>query len=103
MGWKQPQIVFLDHGLYVDLPEQLRQNYCALWCAFLVNDMETASIVGQTIAGDPHSPPTGGLCLGNVGEAAPYWRKEDISLWFDGGVVSGEREGKLLHIGGKRI
>ena len=51
LGWKQPQIVFLDHGLYVDLPEQLRQNYCALWCSFLVDDMQTASLVGQRIAG----------------------------------------------------
>lgn len=53
LGWRQPQIVLLDHGLYVDLPEALRQNYCALWCSFLVNDMATATVVGQSIAGKP--------------------------------------------------
>lgn len=41
----------LDHGLYLDLPNQLRQNYCALWCSFLVNDPDTAALVGRRIAG----------------------------------------------------
>ena len=51
LGWRQPQIVLLDHGLYVDLPDSLRQSYCALWCSFLVNDMKTAVEVSQQIAG----------------------------------------------------
>lgn len=49
------QIVFLDHGLYVQLPQQLRQDYCALWCAFLVDDSATAALVGGRIAGEARS------------------------------------------------
>ena len=37
-----PQIVLLDHGTYIHLDEQLRQQYCQLWCSFVMNDTETA-------------------------------------------------------------
>ena len=41
-----PQIVLLDHGTYIHLDEQLRQQYCQLWCSFVMNDAETARQVG---------------------------------------------------------
>ena len=27
-GWQEPQLVFLDHGLIVSIPDDLRQHYC---------------------------------------------------------------------------
>ncbi len=43
--------MLLDHGLYVDLPDSLRENYCALWWSFLVSDMTTATYVSEQLAG----------------------------------------------------
>lgn len=37
-----PQIVLLDHGTYIHLEEELRQQYCQLWCAFVMNDTDAA-------------------------------------------------------------
>ena len=50
-GWREPQLVLLDHGLYLTLSEELRQKYCELWCSFLVNDREAAAAVGAQLAG----------------------------------------------------
>jgi len=38
---KLPQIVLLDHGLYYEIPEEFRKNYCVLWKALILNDQET--------------------------------------------------------------
>lgn len=46
-----PQIVLLDHGTYIHLPEQLRQQYCQLWCAFVLNDTTAARQVSHAIGG----------------------------------------------------
>ena len=27
-GWQEPQLVLLDHGLIVSIPDDLRQHYC---------------------------------------------------------------------------
>jgi len=48
---RKPQLLLLDHGSYVYLGEQLRLQYCQLWCAFMLNDMATASKVAETIGG----------------------------------------------------
>ena len=89
-GWRQPQIVVLDHGLYVDLPEELRQNYCALWCSFLVNDRQTATLVSQRIAG---LPPLGTIALWPISNSytvAPVplslTRSKPLSLMIPSGV-----------------
>ena len=44
-------IVLLDHGYYVSLPDALRQQYCKLWCAFVLHDVEAAERVACEIAG----------------------------------------------------
>ncbi len=31
----------LDHGTYVDVEEQLRQQFCQLWCAVIMRDEAT--------------------------------------------------------------
>ncbi|DBB14885.1 TPA: hypothetical protein ACH3X3_004486 [Trebouxia sp. C0006] len=49
--WKQPQLVLLDHGLYLTIPDKLRQQYCQLWCSFVVQDHQTAVALGTAIAG----------------------------------------------------
>ena len=50
-GWVEPQLVFLDHGRYIVLPDAMRQSYCQLWCSFIANDAGTAREVATTIAG----------------------------------------------------
>lgn len=38
----KPQIVLIDHGLYIELGEEFRQQYCLLWRSLFVGD--TAAI-----------------------------------------------------------
>ena len=45
------EIVLLDHGWYVALPDALRRQYCRLWCAFVLRDTATAQAVAVEIAG----------------------------------------------------
>jgi hypothetical protein len=35
-----PQLVLLDHGLYRDLGESFRANYCSLWTSFITGDAQ---------------------------------------------------------------
>lgn len=56
--WKQPQIVLLDHGLYLTIPDKLRHQYCQLWCSFVMYNHQTAIALGTAIAG-----PRGGELL----------------------------------------
>ncbi|KAK9814217.1 hypothetical protein WJX72_002441 [[Myrmecia] bisecta] len=51
-GTLEPELVLLDHGLYVTLPDELRLAYCQLWCAFVINDQKTAVEVATRIAGE---------------------------------------------------
>ncbi|EIE24434.1 ABC1-domain-containing protein [Coccomyxa subellipsoidea C-169] len=50
--WQEPQLVLLDHGLIVEIPDALRQQYCQLWCSFVLNDQATAAAVATQIAGE---------------------------------------------------
>lgn len=43
--------MLLDHGLIVEIPDTLRQQYCQLWCSFVLNDTATATAVATQIAG----------------------------------------------------
>ena len=43
--------MLLDHGLYLNIPDKLRQQYCQLWCSFVVYDHQTAIALGTAIAG----------------------------------------------------
>ena len=47
----RPQVVLLDHGLYFELDSGLRQLYCMLWCAFVLNDAATATTAAVQLAG----------------------------------------------------
>ena len=38
----RPQLILLDHGVYVSLPGDLRRLYCQLWCAIVLGDTATA-------------------------------------------------------------
>lgn len=52
----EPQLVLLDHGLFVEVPSRLRLNYCRLWVAFLLNDKEAARQAAVALSGGaPHS------------------------------------------------
>ena len=53
-GWVEPQLVLLDHGLIVEIPDTLRQQYCQLWCSFILNDQDTAQAIATHIAGAPN-------------------------------------------------
>ena len=45
--------MLLDHGLIVEIPDTLRQQYCQLWCSFIVNDQHAAKAIATSIAGEP--------------------------------------------------
>jgi aarF domain-containing kinase len=36
----RPQLVLLDHGLYKQLPDEFRREYCRLWNALILGDMQ---------------------------------------------------------------
>jgi len=37
----EPQVVLIDHGLYVELPEKFRHEYCLLWRSLFVGDVKS--------------------------------------------------------------
>ncbi len=92
--WKQPQLVLLDHGLYLTIPDKLRQQYCQLWCSFVVQDHQTAVALGTAIAGK-----RGGELLpailrpGGLKQVSPEERKR---LRSNAGVDNLGDLGKLL-------
>ena len=92
--WKQPQIVLLDHGLYLTIPDKLRQQYCQLWCSFVVYDHQSAIALGTAIAG-----PRGGELLpailqpGGLKQVSPEERKR---LRSSAGVDNLGDVGRLL-------
>ncbi|PSC71592.1 putative aarF domain-containing kinase 1 [Micractinium conductrix] len=48
----RPQLVFLDHGIYVTMPDRLRHLYCQLWCAIVLGDMDTARVAATELGGE---------------------------------------------------
>ena len=92
--WKQPQIILLDHGLYLTIPNKLRQQYCQLWCSFVVHDRKTSVQLGTAIAG-----PRGGELLpavlqpGGLNQVSPEERRR---LRSNAGVDNLGDLGKLL-------
>ncbi|GAU48623.1 hypothetical protein TSUD_133540 [Trifolium subterraneum] len=38
LGWRKPQLILLDHGLYRELDFNTRANYAALWKALIFSD-----------------------------------------------------------------
>ncbi|XP_057429166.1 putative ABC1 protein At2g40090 isoform X2 [Lotus japonicus] len=38
LGWRKPQLILLDHGLYKELDFNMRTNYAALWKALIFAD-----------------------------------------------------------------
>lgn len=47
----KPQVILIDHGLYFELPPHMRQLYCMMWCAFVLNDAATAMTAAVQLAG----------------------------------------------------
>jgi aarF domain-containing kinase len=47
------QIVLLDHGLYRQLPQQLRVDYARLWLSIIQNDIPTMKYYSQLVANVP--------------------------------------------------
>mmetsp|Transcript_32254 Transcript_32254/g.57711 ORF Transcript_32254/g.57711 Transcript_32254/m.57711 type:complete len:544 (-) Transcript_32254:75-1706(-) len=46
-----PEIVLLDHGVYVELDEDVRRSYAAMWCALILGDLAGATAAGVALAG----------------------------------------------------
>ncbi|KAG2491437.1 hypothetical protein HYH03_010223 [Edaphochlamys debaryana] len=46
------EIVVLDHGTYLDVEPELRQQFCQLWCAVIMRDEETQADVSVAMAGE---------------------------------------------------
>ncbi|WVQ76577.1 hypothetical protein IAR50_006249 [Cryptococcus sp. DSM 104548] len=52
----KPQIILIDHGLYIDLPHQFREDYCTLWRSLFVLDVPKIETIARKwgIALDPN-------------------------------------------------
>jgi len=50
-GRSNPQLVLLDHGLYVDLTDAMRQDFCRYWIACFMKDATTIDELGKKFAG----------------------------------------------------
>ncbi|KAB5594595.1 5-methyltetrahydropteroyltriglutamate homocysteine S-methyltransferase [Ceratobasidium theobromae] len=44
---KIPQVVLIDHGLYVTLPEKFRGEYATLWRSLFIGDLETIENIAE--------------------------------------------------------
>lgn len=53
---KKPQVVLLDHGLYIDLSEKFRREYCTLWRSLFTLDIPSIERIAREwgIALDPN-------------------------------------------------
>lgn len=78
--------MLLDHGLIVEIPDALRQQYCQLWCSFILNDQPTAKAIATQIAGERFmlslsSCPFGFWTLGPLLDPRPctFPRSADLS------------------------
>lgn len=45
---KVPQLVLIDHGLYVELPEKFRKEYSTLWRSLFVGDLESIENIAES-------------------------------------------------------
>lgn len=67
------QLVLLDHGLYVELPETLRYEYCTLWKSlFELNDKELKRICVNWGMGSEQSD-----MFGSMAQLKPYNKTQD--------------------------
>src|SRR5690606_36094584 len=48
------QIVLLDHGLYKELPEDIRINYCHLWKAMVLRDYKKIKYYSSKLGVNNH-------------------------------------------------
>ncbi|KAI3436647.1 hypothetical protein D9Q98_006063 [Chlorella vulgaris] len=85
-GQPRPQLIMLDHGVYVSLPEDLRRQFCQLWCSIVLGDMDTARLAATQLAGEK-----GGRILPEILRPRD-WRKvtpeERQRLRQDSGITS---------------
>jgi aarF domain-containing kinase len=72
------QVVLLDHGWHVQIPDRLRRQYCQLWCAFVLHDMEAAEAVAEQVAGPEgrHIVPAV-LQMASGRHKQPEWQSND--------------------------
>ncbi|WVN91171.1 uncharacterized protein L203_106426 [Cryptococcus depauperatus CBS 7841] len=43
----KPQLILIDHGLYIDLPNQFKEDYCKLWRSLFVQDISTMESIAK--------------------------------------------------------
>ncbi|WVQ81633.1 hypothetical protein IAT38_003757 [Cryptococcus sp. DSM 104549] len=43
----KPQLVLIDHGLYIELPQQFREDYCTLWRSLFVLDVPKIETIAR--------------------------------------------------------
>mmetsp|Transcript_28800 Transcript_28800/g.73421 ORF Transcript_28800/g.73421 Transcript_28800/m.73421 type:complete len:584 (-) Transcript_28800:963-2714(-) len=52
-GSRQPfEVVLLDHGTYLDIDKQMRQQFCQLWCSFVTADKVAQAELSTALAGE---------------------------------------------------
>lgn len=44
-------IVLLDHGTYLSITPELRQQFCQLWCSFITGDETVQTDLSGAVAG----------------------------------------------------
>jgi aarF domain-containing kinase len=44
-----PQLVILDHGLYVDIPRDVRRDWCLLWRSLVLGHRQTLTSVSNRL------------------------------------------------------
>jgi aarF domain-containing kinase len=54
---RELQVVLLDHGLYREMEEEVRINYCQLWKNLIIRDDDKVKEVRSS-----HAPPTPSMC-----------------------------------------
>ena len=60
--WQPFELVLLDHGTYLDIPDRIRVAYAQLWCALFAGDQVGGGNGGQKVTGRVYAKGEGGLC-----------------------------------------
>ncbi len=56
-GSRRPfEIVLIDHGTYLTLTREMREQFCELWCSFIACDRKVQLAVSIELAGELAGP-----------------------------------------------
>ena len=76
-----PQLVILDHGLYVDIPPDVRRDWCLLWRSLVLGHRQVLTEVSNRLMPSGGGILTAALSFGFVPGTLPCTRVHLFLVW----------------------